>query len=164
MSLIIKSQKNSSDIIKFDPNAALFVCNRWDMVPAESRKHVRASAIKQLGKCWPEFDSNNVVFFSSKKAERETKINPGYITDEYVALLYGINKLVEVSLDKRIKASYRYLYSLFGILLQLASEEIMISTNALSSYTLSNTLRLNTESMLYVKVYVFHFFKRTICQ
>ncbi|XP_045166443.2 uncharacterized protein LOC123529918 [Mercenaria mercenaria] len=108
MSLIIKSQKSSNDVVKFNPKAALFVCNRWDMVPAESKKAVRDNALKQLAKAWPDFDASNAVFFSTFHARREIDVNEGYITDEYVALLYGLMKLVDVSLDKRIKASYRW--------------------------------------------------------
>ncbi|KAL4226199.1 hypothetical protein ACF0H5_014185 [Mactra antiquata] len=109
MTLIIKSQKSSNDVIKFNPKAALFVCNRWDMVPPESKQSVRENALKQLHKAWPEFDPANTVFFSTAHALRELRINEGYITDEYVALLHGLHKLIEISLDKRLKASYRWL-------------------------------------------------------
>lgn len=107
MSLVIKSQKSSSDVVKFNPKAALFVCNRWDMVQDESKKAVRENVLKQLGKAWPEFDVSNAVFFSTFHAKREIKANEGYITDEYIALLHGLQKLIDISLDKRIKASYR---------------------------------------------------------
>ena len=108
MSLIIKSQKSSNDIVKFNPKAALFICNRWDMVPEESKRAVRENALKQLAKAWPEFDSSNAVFFSTFNAQREVRINDGYIIEEYVALMYALMKLLEISLDKRIKASYGY--------------------------------------------------------
>ena len=108
MSLIIKSQKNSKDIVKFDPNAALFVCNRWDMVHAREQASVRKNVLKQLSKCWPEFDSSNAVFFSTANAKKEIATNTNYITEDYVALLHGIHKLVDTSLDKRINASYKY--------------------------------------------------------
>lgn len=107
MSLIIKSQKASSDIVKFNPKAALFVCNRWDMVKDEDKDAVRRNAMYQLEKTWPEFESKLTVFFSTKAALREHKANPGYVTDEFVALLRGLQSLVNVSLDKRIQASYR---------------------------------------------------------
>lgn len=109
MSLIIKSQRNSTDIVKFNPKAALFVCNRWDMVPDKDKKEVRANTLKQLSKCWPDFDPSSTVFFSTAVAQREFSLNPSYITEDFVALLYGLNKLVEVSLDKRIRASYKWL-------------------------------------------------------
>jgi len=107
MSLIIKSQKSSSDVVKFNPKAALFVCNRWDMVNDLHKKQVRQSALAQLSKAWPGFDPKNAVFFSTFQAGREQTMNPGYITDDYVALLHGFQELVAVSHDKRIKASYR---------------------------------------------------------
>lgn len=107
MSLIIKSQKSSSDIIKFNPKAALFVCNRWDMVTDENKRAVRQNAIDQLSKAWPDFDPKNAVFFSTYQAQREQSANPGYVTEDFVALLHGLHDLVAVSYDKRIKASYR---------------------------------------------------------
>jgi len=60
MSLIIKSQKSSSDVVKFNPRAALFVCNRWDMVPEDRREAVRKHALQQLEKSWPDFDPKQV--------------------------------------------------------------------------------------------------------
>ncbi|XP_060586734.1 bacterial dynamin-like protein isoform X2 [Ruditapes philippinarum] len=90
MSLIIKSQRSSNDVVKFNPKAALFVCNRWDMVPQESKKAVRENALKQLEKAWPDFDSSHAVFFSTFKAKQEIGVNKGYVTEEYVALMYGL--------------------------------------------------------------------------
>ncbi|XP_052780393.1 uncharacterized protein LOC128217340 isoform X1 [Mya arenaria] len=109
MSLIIKSQKNSSNVIKFNPKAALFICNRWDMVSDDNKEAVRDNALKQLAISWPDFDPKLAVFFSTRNALREQHVNPGYVTDEFVALLHGLLSLVTVSLDKRIQASYRWL-------------------------------------------------------
>lgn len=107
MSLTIKSQKTSSEVVKFNPKAALFVCNRWDMVKEEHKKSVRQNTLHQLSKAWPDFDQKNAVFFSTYQAQREQSTNAGYITDDFVALLHGFQELVAVSHDKRIKASYR---------------------------------------------------------
>lgn len=125
MSLIIKSQKSSNDVIKFNPKAALFVCNRWDMVPNESKISVRANALKQLEKAWPEFDASNAVFFSTHHARRELLVNQGYITDEYVALLHGLYKLIDVSLDKRLKASYRFCFFYFHFVYHLVGRVLI---------------------------------------
>jgi hypothetical protein len=118
MNFIIKSQRSSNDVVKLNPKAALFVCNRWDMVPQESKKAVRENALKQLRKAWPKFDSSNVVFFSTIKPMQKISINEGFISEENVELMYGFKNFVKLSLDHRIKASYRY-FSLFILLFYL---------------------------------------------
>ena len=105
--MIIEQQKKSKTGLKFDPKAALFVCNRFDAVPEKERDDVKKDILKKLGKCWPEFDSNNVVFMSTKKALRDVEAHQDYINDEFKALLDGIKKLFCIAMDRRIRASYK---------------------------------------------------------
>ena len=105
MSLILKHQTSSSQRIKFDPNAALFVCNRWDMV--QDKRATGECAIQSLSRVWPDFQKSQVVFFSTANAKRESGVDPGYITDDYIELLNGISKLVNIAMDRRIKAIFK---------------------------------------------------------
>ena len=105
MSLILKHQTSSTELIKFDPLAALFVCNRWDEV--KDKRNTADTATSSLGKVWPEFQKSQVVFFSTKNAKRETGVNPGYITDDYIELLNGISRLANIAMERRIKATFR---------------------------------------------------------
>ena len=105
MSLILKHQTSSTELIKFDPLAALFVCNRWDEV--KDKRKTADTATSSLGKVWPEFQKSQVLFFSTKNAKRETGVNPGYITDDYIELLNGISRLANIAMERRIKATFR---------------------------------------------------------
>ena len=47
----------------FDPRAALFVCNRWDLVKEKSE--VKANAIRRLEFVWPGLSPAQMFFFST---------------------------------------------------------------------------------------------------
>ena len=105
--MIIEQQNKNKNGLKFDPKAALFVCNRWDAVPESERDIVQKDILAKLGKCWPEFDTSNVVFMSTRNAVRDIDAHQDYINDEFKALLDGIKKLFGIAMDRRIRASYK---------------------------------------------------------
>lgn len=109
MSLILKHQTSSTQLIKFDPRAAVFVCNRWDMV--KDKQTAKTAALESLKRVWPEFQISQNVYFSTFHAKREVAVNPGYITENYIELQDSLSKLVAIAMDRRIKASFRWLGS-----------------------------------------------------
>lgn len=60
------------------------------------------------------YNRHQAVFFSTRNAQREQQVNAGYITDEFVALLHSLHSLVSTSLDKRVQATYRYRWHIWG--------------------------------------------------
>ena len=105
MSLILKHQQSSTQLVKFDPHAAVFVCNRWDMV--KDKTAAAECAIQSLGRVWPEFHASQTVFFSTFHAKRELGLKSGCITSDYVELLNALSKLTTTAMDRRIKASFK---------------------------------------------------------
>ncbi|XP_045166450.2 uncharacterized protein LOC123529920 isoform X2 [Mercenaria mercenaria] len=109
LKMIIEQQKKNSKALKFDPKAALFLANRFDAVPEESREKVKKHILGQLGKYWPEFEESMAVFFSTKKALRDVDAHPDYINEEYKTLLTGISNLFSLAMDRRIRSSYKWI-------------------------------------------------------
>ena len=105
MGLILKHQTSSTQLLQFDPRAALFVLNRWDMV--RDKPAAAKCALQSLSRVWPEFESPQAVFFSTFHAKREIGINCDYVTEEYVEILNGLSKLMSTALDRRITTSFR---------------------------------------------------------
>lgn len=91
----------------------MFVANRFDAVPQESREKVKSHILKQLGKFWPQFDESMTVFFSTKKAQSDIDANPEYVNAEYKALLEALGSLFSTAIDRRIRSSYKYVLLYF---------------------------------------------------
>ena len=105
--MIIEQQKKKNNGLKFDPKSALFVCNRFDMIPENARNDVKERILEKLGKCWPDFDESSAVFMSTLKAKRDVDAHPDYINDDFKGLLEGVKKLFDVAMDRRIRSSYK---------------------------------------------------------
>ena len=105
--MIIEQQKKNKNGLKFDPKSAFFVCNRFDAIPERERSDVKERILEKLGKCWPDFDESSVVFMSTKNALRDIEAHPDYINEDFKALLDGLKKLFGISMDRRIRSSYK---------------------------------------------------------
>ena len=93
--------------MRFDPKAALFVCNRFDLVEKSAQRQVRENAVKKLSECWPNFDENQVIFFSAEKAKRDFDVDPDYINNNYKFFLESVRDLFVTVIDRRIQVSYK---------------------------------------------------------
>lgn len=51
----------------FDPSSAMFVCNKWDVVPIDEAEGMKKIVIDKLGKCWPGLEAKQVFFLSTKQ-------------------------------------------------------------------------------------------------
>lgn len=109
LKMIIEQQKKSKSCLKFDPKAALFVCNRFYAIPEKDRQDVKERILDKLGKCWPDFDKSNALYMSTKNAIRDVQAHPDYINDEFKALLDGLKKLYGTAMDRRIRSSYKWM-------------------------------------------------------
>ena len=89
----------------FDPRAAVFVSNRWDLVPENERKAVSEDTFKKLSHSWPDLDEDQVFYLSTTKAW-STKM-AGYVADDYSKLLDGIQRLIPRGLQRRLEHSHR---------------------------------------------------------
>ncbi|XP_060586723.1 uncharacterized protein LOC132742365 [Ruditapes philippinarum] len=109
LKMIIEQQKNDSKALKFNPNDALILANKFDAVQEEDREKVKRNILDQLGKYWPEFDESMTVFFSTKTALRDVAVHPGFVNDDYKTLLLSISNLFSLAMDRRIKTSDKWI-------------------------------------------------------
>lgn len=60
------AEKQQRDLYgSFNPRAAMFVCNRWDLVPVPERETVLKDTIRKLSRSWPNMDKCQVLFISN---------------------------------------------------------------------------------------------------
>ena len=101
----IVEQQKARHVTNFDPRAAIFVCNRWDLVPEKERATVSADTMVKLGRCWPDLQQGQVFCLSTTGAMLQRKA--GYISEDFSVLLDGIQRLIPVGLRRKIHRSYR---------------------------------------------------------
>ena len=82
------------------------MCNRFDLVEKSAQNQVRENAVRRLSECWPNFDENQVIFFSTEKAKRDFEVDPDYVNNNYKMFLEAVNDLLVTALDNRIQVSY----------------------------------------------------------
>lgn len=88
-----------------DPRTAIFVCNRWDMVPEGERAAVEQDIIEKLSMCWPGFDPKRQLFKMNTEFAF-TSLTAGYITDDYAQLIDGIKRLLPMGLQRKLKMAH----------------------------------------------------------
>ncbi|XP_035668158.1 uncharacterized protein LOC118410507 isoform X2 [Branchiostoma floridae] len=92
----------------FDPKSAIFVCNKWDMVPPKEAGEVWDDTIRKLKCCWPELDESQVFKISAKKAAL-ARSQANYITKDFEKLLNGLQDLLPTGLRAKVELNYRWL-------------------------------------------------------
>ncbi|KAI8488737.1 hypothetical protein Bbelb_335200 [Branchiostoma belcheri] len=92
----------------FDPKSAIFVCNKWDMVPSKEAGEVWDDTIRKLKRCWPELDESQVFKISAKKAAM-ARNQANYITKDFEKLLNGLQDLLPIGLHAKVELNYRWL-------------------------------------------------------
>ncbi|KAK2148552.1 hypothetical protein LSH36_491g00038 [Paralvinella palmiformis] len=101
----IVEQQKARHVTNFDPRAAIFVCNRWDLVPEKERATVKADTMTKLGRCWPDLQDGQVFCLSTTGAMLQRRA--GYISEDFSILLDGIQRLIPIGLRRKIHRSYR---------------------------------------------------------
>lgn len=112
LKLIIGEQNNGTKAYPFDPKAAIFIANRFDAVPQDSKRVVKEHIIAQLSASWPQYDPSMTVFFSTKLALRDVSAHPDYINDNYRELLHAFSKLYFYVMDRRLRTAYKFVYQI----------------------------------------------------
>ena len=86
--------------------SALFVCNKWDQVPAKEADEVKNHVIKKLEACWPGIDpKSQVIYMSTKQASKAQGC--GLITGEFCTLMKGLRSMVLKSIGSRLEIHWR---------------------------------------------------------
>ena len=85
---------------------ALFVCNKWDLVPEKEVKGVKNHVASKLQSCWPGVDPNlQIMHMSTKNAIKAQ--GHGYIIKEFSDLMKGVKVLVERSVGARLEIHWK---------------------------------------------------------
>ncbi|KAL8613030.1 hypothetical protein ACOMHN_008799 [Nucella lapillus] len=93
----------------FSSSSAMFVCNRWDQVPADQRERVRDNALTKLKDVWPKFQSRQAFFMSSTRAQMHFDSDPRYITQDYEQVLKGLKEMFGQAGLNTLNHHYRWL-------------------------------------------------------
>ncbi|XP_066280824.1 uncharacterized protein [Branchiostoma lanceolatum] len=104
---LLKTVAKRSKLQSVNPAAAMFVCNRWDLVEESEREKVRRNTIQKLKTCWPGFRETQ-LFCMDSKSELENSSH-GHRSRDFENLLCGIRDLIPCSLQAKIRASSRWL-------------------------------------------------------
>ncbi|XP_033744459.1 uncharacterized protein LOC117330352 [Pecten maximus] len=109
--LILEKQnkKTKEGMMPFNPQSAVFVCNRWDLVRRDECGLVYNNAVSLLRECWPGLEEEQILRFSTFRADMEQKLDKGYVTNEYKALLENIRNIYAKAVHRRIESTYRWI-------------------------------------------------------
>ena len=112
MRIILQKEKTKSEngTVRFHPGCAMFICNQWDRVTEQDtvQKHI----IKRLGNIWPKLNEQKVVPFSTFCAKREVGEDVDYVRSDYQTVLSVLKNVYNEALNERIKATYKYVFSI----------------------------------------------------
>ena len=90
----------------FSPKSALFIFNKWDVVPKEEVKEVESETIRKLSELWQGLHPDTqVIHFSTERAALAQRY--GITSKEFVALLNSVKDLVITSMGSRLEVHLR---------------------------------------------------------
>ncbi|XP_078664264.1 uncharacterized protein LOC144907273 [Branchiostoma floridae x Branchiostoma belcheri] len=99
-------KENAED---FNPESAMFICNKWDTVLAnvspEEQDKVKTETFRKLSEMWPGLEESQVFFVSTKKAVGLG----GILSEDFSKVLNGLDLLLPKSLDIKLETQYRLL-------------------------------------------------------
>ncbi|XP_056008217.1 uncharacterized protein LOC125665478 isoform X3 [Ostrea edulis] len=105
---------------QFDPESAIFVCNKWDQVPPNEERGVWEDITKKIKAHWPtrrDMDITRQMFkMSTTEDIRRSKAGLGY-TEKFKSLLSGIDQLISASLERRVSRHVNWLQAFLDRLL-----------------------------------------------
>ncbi|CAL1533149.1 unnamed protein product [Lymnaea stagnalis] len=119
----------------FDPNTAIFVCNRWEAVRPEDSERVKASFVDRLSFIIPDFNGSQLYPISVK--DNITRLNYGVVSSEYAALIEGIRQMLPRTMTGRLRIYYRYV----AALLEKSRHSLRISLSVLTDSMETNKRR-----------------------
>ena len=68
---------------EFDPESAIFVCNKWDQVPAEEEDKTWEYIDQQLTATWPTRRNTKITNQMFKMSVAEVNLHAQKTTDKY---------------------------------------------------------------------------------
>ncbi|XP_013394921.1 uncharacterized protein LOC106162249 [Lingula anatina] len=90
----------------FNPGCAIFVCNRWDLVPEDAREIAVERVCSAVSRSWQIDSSKHIFTLSAKMAWQHSQT--GCMTHDYRRLVRGIKGLIPVSLQRRMERLHRW--------------------------------------------------------
>ncbi|XP_063422214.1 uncharacterized protein LOC134706836 [Mytilus trossulus] len=105
---IFEVQKKDSKMYEFDPTRAIFVCNKWDQVPAEEDDKVWNNTKMKLKDNWPHFKESQMFKLSSKEETRRAATPGLEYTTNFQRLLTGIGEMIPASLEAKVARHSRW--------------------------------------------------------
>ncbi|XP_050411837.1 uncharacterized protein LOC126826797 isoform X2 [Patella vulgata] len=94
----------------FDPSAALFVCNKQDLIKQSDVAEVMEATIAKLKMCYPGVESDQLYPISSREAIKTAEYNRGMLK-EHTALVTGVRDVLPKIFHSQLAAHYRWLAS-----------------------------------------------------
>jgi len=95
----------ATTMARFSPRAAIFVCNKWDQVPAHEMKTVQDEQLRVLRRYWHGCTEDQVFRLCTSDAAKA--LQHGVVMKDFRHLLDGIERLIPVSLQNKLQVYYR---------------------------------------------------------
>ncbi|XP_078692771.1 uncharacterized protein LOC144922644 [Branchiostoma floridae x Branchiostoma belcheri] len=108
---MISEKKDGDWLHHFNPEAAIFVCNKWDQVPGKETDEVKQDTWKKLQRCWPGIKEHQLYYLSARTASSQFRA-AGILTKDFEELIQGIEELLPASLHNRLESTYKWLSNL----------------------------------------------------
>lgn len=112
--------KKEGKLQTFDSSTAIFVCNKWDLIPKEEEEIVWEDIASKLKRYWPGMKTSQMFKLCVKNQRRPH-------VDQFRNLLESIQKLVLSSLELKIKRHLDWLTQFLDCICHLIASKINIS-------------------------------------
>ncbi|XP_028411477.1 uncharacterized protein LOC114534129 [Dendronephthya gigantea] len=87
---------------------AVFICNKWDLIPSHEKTAVKKNAIDRLKKTWPNLNPNTqVVQMSTTDAVKAKGF--GMKSEQFVTVMDAIKTMMLKTIAARLEAEWRWL-------------------------------------------------------
>ncbi|XP_078600536.1 uncharacterized protein LOC144875471 [Branchiostoma floridae x Branchiostoma japonicum] len=91
----------------FSPQAAIFVCNKWDQVPQQEKDAVQKEQLRVLKRYWPGCNEDQIFQLSTLTASKA--LHHDVIMDDFRLLLEGIEQFIPATLQRKLHVHYCWL-------------------------------------------------------
>ncbi|XP_066265459.1 uncharacterized protein [Branchiostoma lanceolatum] len=124
--LDLYAKENAKD---FDPESAMFICNKWDTVLPRDQDKLKKSTLEKLSEMWPGLKEESQVFFAStRKALGLGRI----LSEDFIKVLDGLDLLLPKSLDIKLETQHRLLTRLLSAALTHINVQLNVARQNLT--------------------------------
>ena len=97
-----------TSVIEEDPlsKCALFVCNKWELVPEQEVQLVKDDTVKKLGKVWPGIDPESQVTYISTTGAL-TAQSLGVITKAFSSVMDAMSSVILMSIEAKLELHWK---------------------------------------------------------